>query len=110
RRRKERHIGDRYAEEFERRVFKIDHFFVVLVDDALGAHAPQWRLIRIVLAGLASRVGALVENGGIAFDAFGARRAEICLVGASDRPRRIRIGRSPGESSAEHVLIWFWGR
>ena len=58
--------GDRLAEEFEARVLEIDHLLALVVDDARGLHLPQRRLLRIVLAGHAGGVDAVMEDGEVA--------------------------------------------
>jgi hypothetical protein len=57
------------------------------VDDPRGADLPERRLFRVVLAGLAGGVDALVEDEGLAVGALGARRGEAGLVGIQDAQR-----------------------
>ncbi len=52
------------------------------MDDALGTHPPQERLIGIVLARFASCVSAALENRRLAFDPFSPGRAKMSPVGA----------------------------
>ena len=78
-----RHVGDRVAVELERRVLVVDHPLFVVVDDPRRLHLPQRRPLGVLLAGLAGRVGAALEDHLVAFDALGARRREIGPAGAA---------------------------
>ena len=79
-RREKRQVGHRNAEEFELRVLEIEHLLGFIVDDARALDLPQRRLLRIVLAGRAGGVNAVLEHGVIAAGAVGAGRGH---------PRRI---------------------
>ena len=77
----ERKIGDRHSQQLESRVFVIDDLLDLVANDPLGVELPHARLGRIVLAGFAGGVGALVEHHGIAAGLLAARRAEMGVVG-----------------------------
>ena len=77
----ERKIGDRHSQQLESRVFVIDDLLDLVANDPLGVELPHARLGRIVLAGFAGGVGALVEHHGLAAGLLAARRAEMGVVG-----------------------------
>ena len=79
--RQERKIGDRHSQQLESRVLVIDDLLNLVANDPLGVELPHARLGRIVLAGFAGGVGALVEHRRLAAGPLAARRAEMGVVG-----------------------------
>lgn len=88
-----RDIGQRHAGEFDPGILVINRLLGLLVDDARGTHLPERRLFRIVLAGLAGGVDALVEDEGLAIGALGARRWKRVLSGFTTRSRSMKPSR-----------------
>ena len=70
--RQEGHIDHGHAEKLERGVFVEDRLLFLVVDDPLGAHLPERRLVRIILAGRAGGVGGAVQHHHIALRPLGA--------------------------------------
>ncbi len=87
RRRKIRPVEQRNSESFEPRALEVDHLLGVIVDDACRAHLPARRLLRIVLARLAGRVDAALENRVAAALPLGTRGREARLVRGLDLQR-----------------------
>jgi hypothetical protein len=66
-------------------VLEVQHLVDLVVDDAHRLHLPEWRLLRIVLAGRACRIDAVLEHRVVAAGAIGAccRHVRgVCRIGA----------------------------
>ena len=87
-----REVGHRDADEFEPRVLEIQHLLALIVDDPRRLYLPFRRLRRIVLAGLAGGIDAVVEDGEIAAGALCARGGKTGLLGSIEA-QRIRRSR-----------------
>ncbi len=77
---KVREIGERQPEELERGVLVIDHLLVLIVNDAGRLDLPENRLFRMVLAGFAGGIDAILEHRDVAVRAIGAGCREMGLV------------------------------
>ena len=86
-RRKIRQIGHRNAEEFQLRVLEVQHLLGLVVNDARALDLPQRRLLRIVLAGCAGGIDAVLEDGVVAAGAVRAGRRHARRVGGVDAQR-----------------------
>ena len=87
-RRHERHVGERHAEKLDAGVLEIEHLLALVMDDPGGLDLPKRRFFRIVLAGLAGGIDAILQHGVIAFGAVGTRRGKARIVGRL-QPQRI---------------------
>ena len=86
-RRHERHIGKRYPEKLDAGVFEIKHLLALIVNDAGGLDLPKRRLSRIIFAGFACGIDAVLQDGVVAAGAVGACRGKTSLVGRFESQR-----------------------
>lgn len=84
----ERKIHERQAEEFDARVFEIDHLLVFVADDPCGLNLPERRFLGVVLTGFAGGVDAVLQDGVGALGAIRPRRGEARVVDGLE-PERI---------------------
>ena len=109
--REERQPDDRNAEEVEPHIVVIDHALGLIVGDAVGMEHPGARLVGILRAGGAGRIGAFFELRHLAIAPRGAAGGEEGLVRRLDaqgihetvQQRVAEVGFAPAQHTAPRL-------